>query len=140
MCFLKLIKRSLKDFEENDVNGLKVDIKDFKIKTSNVTLDDEIATDIDVSIMNNDYRNNLKIENEKLWDELHEKNLQIKDKDVQIHELHKLVENSQILLKEKPQDIKLLEQHFQDLDNKIMDIKERSTTKQKGLFKKIFGK
>ena len=134
---LKLIQSSLKDFEE-------VDIKDFKIKPSNGALDDEIATDIDVSIMDNDYRNHLKIENEKLWDELQEKNLQLKDKDLQIHELHKLVENSQVLLKEKPhQDVLQLEEHFQDLDNKLIEIKEKMQNKDqdhRGIFKKIFSK
>jgi hypothetical protein len=47
-------------------------------------------------------------------------------KDIQIHELHKIVENSQVLLKEKPQqDILQLEEHFQELDTKLMDIKEQ---------------
>ena len=51
---------------------------------------------------------------------------QLKEKDLQIHALHKIVENSQVLLKEKPQqDILQLEEHFQDLDTKLMDIKEQ---------------
>ena len=51
---------------------------------------------------------------------------QLNEKDLQINALHKIVENSQVLLKEKPQqDILQLEEHFQDLDTKLMDIKEQ---------------
>jgi hypothetical protein len=68
---------------------------------------------------------------------------QLKEKDNQIHELHRLVENGQVLLKDKPQDIKLLEEHFQDLDNKFMDIRQDMQERkepQKGFFKRIFKK
>jgi len=68
---------------------------------------------------------------------------QLKEKDNQIHELHRLVENGQVLLKDKPQDIKLLEEHFQDLDNKFMDIRQDMQERkepQKGIFKRIFKK
>ncbi|MCB2295636.1 hypothetical protein LGK95_19340 [Clostridium algoriphilum] len=87
-------------------------------------MDDEIVSDTESLSMNQDIFNLLK-------SQLEEKDLQLKDKDLQIHELHKLVENSQILLKEKPQDIKLLEQHTQDLDDKIMNIKGRNIPQQK---------
>ena len=101
------------------------DLKDFKKEDTTSTLDDEIASDTDILNMNQDIFNLLK-------SQLEEKDLQLKDNGLQIHELHKLMENSQILLKEKPQDIKLLEEHFQDLDYKIMNIKERSIPQQKG--------
>ena len=56
---------------------------------------------------------------------------QLKEKDLQIQALHKIVENSQVLLKEKPQQgILQLEEHFQDLDIKLMDIKEQMIQKQ----------
>jgi len=99
-------------------------LKDFKNEDTTITLDDEIASDTESLSINQDIFNLLK-------SQLEEKNLQLNDKDLQIHELHKLVENSQILLKEKPQDIKLLEQHTQDLDYKIMNIKERNIPQQK---------
>jgi len=74
--------------------------------------------------------------------ELLKKELDIKNN--QIESLHKLIENNQILLKEKPQqDIRLLEEHFQDLDTKLMDIKEQMNVKdqpQEGFFKRIFKK
>jgi hypothetical protein len=97
---------NLKDFKE--------DIKGLNIKETNSTLDDEIASNTEILSMNQDIFNLLK------------------SQDLQIHELQKLAENSQILLKEKPQDIKLLEQQFQNLDYKIMNIKERSIPQQKG--------
>jgi hypothetical protein len=41
-----------------------------------------------------------------------------------LNQAHKLIENNQVLLKEKPkQELLLFEEHFQDLDNKLMDIK-----------------
>lgn len=66
----------------------------------------------------NDYINYLKNENEKLW-------IQIDEKDKQIQALHKLVENSQVLLKDTrmPEPL-LLEEHFQELNKKIENIKE----------------
>ena len=121
------------EFKEDDINEFKEDIKGLNIKETTSTLDDEISSDTDISNMNQDIYNLLK-------SQLEEKDLQLKGMDLRIHELHELVENSQILLKEKPQDIKLLEQHFQDLDDKIMNIKERNIPQQKGLFKKWFKK
>ena len=124
-----LIKESLKA-NIDDLKDFKEDIKDLNIKETNSTLNNEIASDTEILSMNQDIFKLLK-------SQLEEKDLQLKDKDLQIHELHKLVENSQILLKEKPQDIKLLEQHFQDLDYKIMNIKERSIPQQKHSWHKL---
>ena len=53
---------------------------------------------------------------------------QLKEKDKQIAELHKLIENSQILLKEeqKKSDKQLyLEEHFEEVDNKLQDLREK---------------
>lgn len=53
---------------------------------------------------------------------------QLKEKDKQISELHKLIENSQILLKEeqKKTDQQLyLAEHFEKVDNKLQDIREK---------------
>ena len=70
---------------------------------------------------------------------------QLKEKDKQISELHKLIENSQILLKEeqKKKDQQLyLAEHFEEVDNKLQDLREKMEQKRnekKGLFK-IFSK
>lgn len=70
---------------------------------------------------------------------------QLKEKDKQIAELHKLIENSQILLKEeqKKTDQQLyLSEHFEEVDNKLQDLREKMEQKRndkKSLFK-IFSK
>ena len=55
--------------------------------------------------------------------------------------LHK---NTQILFKQQqPQQILQLEAHFEELDNKLIEIKDKMQKKDqdhKGLFKKIFKK
>ena len=68
---------------------------------------------------------------------------QLCEKDMQINKLHVIVENSQVLLKAKPQhDVLQLEEHFQDLDNKFIEIKDKMQNKDQnhGLFKRIFKK
>lgn len=70
---------------------------------------------------------------------------QLKEKDKQIAELHKLIENSQILLKEeqKKSDQQLyLSEHFEEVDNKLQDLREKMEERRnekKGFFK-IFSK
>lgn len=80
-----------------------------------------------------------------LTEQLKEKDIQLKEKDKQIAELHKLIENSQILLKEeqKKKDQQLyLEEHFEEVDNKLQDLREKMEQKRndKKSFFKIFGK
>ncbi|WP_066679233.1 hypothetical protein [Clostridium septicum] len=83
-----------------------------------------------------------------LTEQLKEKDIQLKEKDKQIAELHKLIENSQILLKEeqKKNDNQIyLEDHFEEVDNKLQDLREkmeqkRSDKKYKKGFFKIFSK
>ena len=84
-----------------------------------------------------DYVNYLKAENERLWAELQEKNNQINN-------LSRLVENGQVLLKDKPQqDVGLLQERCDQTDEKITQAKERMQDKQtekKGVWNKLFGK
>jgi hypothetical protein len=118
---LNLIRSSL--------NTSTDDLKGSKNKRQDSTLNEEATTREDDSTFNNDIFNLLKE--------------QIKEKDLQIRELHKLIENNQVLLKDKPQEIKLLEEHFQDIDSKMMEIKQDMQERkepQKGLFKRIFRK
>lgn len=66
---------------------------------------------------------------------------QLEEKDTTIRELLTLNKNSQILLKqEQDKDIKLLEQHFKEVDLKLMDLKENLQVKTKNKFslKNIF--
>ena len=70
---------------------------------------------------------------------------QLKEKDKQIQELHRLIENSQILLKEEQKKKKqqlYLAEHFEEVDNKLQDLREKmeqKRNKKKGLFE-IFSK
>ena len=70
---------------------------------------------------------------------------QLKEKDKQIAELHKLIENSQILLKEeqkKSEHQLYLAEHFEEVDNKLQDLREKMDQKrnEKKSFFKIFSK
>ena len=70
---------------------------------------------------------------------------QLDEKDKQISELHKLIENSQILLKEeqkKSEQQLYLAEHFEEVDNKLQDLKEKMEQKrnEKIKFFKIFSK
>ena len=87
---------------------------------------------------NKDYLTLLKSENEFLKEQLEEK-------DKQISELHKLIENSQILLKEeqkKSEQQLYLAEHFEEVDNKLQDLKEKMEQKRNEKIKifKIFSK
>lgn len=78
-----------------------------------------------------DYVETLKQDKENLWQQLQEKDKQISELLLRIETMGKLVENSQVLLKEKEeQDPLLLEEHFQELDKKIEDMKEKLEYRQ----------
>lgn len=68
---------------------------------------------------------------------------QLEEKDKQIKELHKLIENNQILLK-KEQENKInileLEDHFKEVDNKLSLIRDKINQRKekKTFFKKLF--
>lgn len=70
---------------------------------------------------------------------------QLKEKDKQIAELHKLIENSQILLKEEQKKLDkqlYLEEHFEEVDNKLQDIREKMEQRknEKKNFLRFFSK
>jgi len=72
---------------------------------------------------------------------------QLEEKDRQLESKDKLLENMQILVKveqsKQQNDIPLLEAHFEELDNKLIEIKDKMQKKEKdhkGIFKKIFSK
>lgn len=119
-------------------DSLNADINDFKgfndINIDN-TINDYIEPLEGVLNIKDDFINYLKEENERLWNELEEKNNQI-------NTLNKLIENSQILLKDKEnkQDLLQLEEHFIELDNKLSDLREnlKTTKKENNIFKRLF--
>lgn len=128
--------------------GFKLIQSDLNYYKANNTVNEEVATE-------SDFINTLKENINYLKDQAKQKDLQfnnqLKEKDRQLEnyserlkQAHKLIENNQILLKEKPkQEILLLEEHFQDLDNKFMDIRQDMLERkepQKGFLKRIFKK
>ena len=116
-------------------DSLKVDDDEIAISIENKELE---KFKVELKELNKDYLNSLKFENELLKKQLDEK-------DKQIAELHKLIENSQILLKEEQKKKKqqlYLAEHFEEVDNKLQDLREKmeqNRNKKKGLFE-IFSK
>lgn len=105
----------------------------------------KVQSEVENDKIENDVKSEISIDEEGLLNlnkELIENLLnQLKEKDKQISELHKLIENSQILLKEeqKKTDQQLyLSEHFEEVDNKLQDLREKMEQKRnekKGLFK-----
>ena len=76
-----------------------------------------------------------------LLKQLDEKDKQIQDLHKQIEELINLNKNNQVLLKQqqdKEINQKLLEDHFQEVDEKLMDLRERMDEKKKSKKKFVF--
>lgn len=128
---LKIIVGDLKEYKE-PINYLKEEAYD-SVKENKEDLS-----------FKTDYINTLK-------DQLKIKDTQILEKDLQIHEINNrlsqeqdLHKNTQILFKQQqPQQILQLEAHFEELDNKLIEIKDKMQKKEKdhkGIFKKIFSK
>ncbi|MCB2357153.1 hypothetical protein [Clostridium estertheticum] len=115
--------------------SVKCDVKEEC--TTNIT-NDEIATD------KADFISSLKSEIDFLRSELQEKNIQINNLSMGLSSEQELHKNTQILFKQQqPQQILQLEAHFEELDNKLIEIKDKMKDKQKdhkGIFKKIFSK
>lgn len=133
---LKLIQSGINDF----VNECKevepepqetAENKDFEPENKEV---ENVETD-------SKYLKHLENEVERLWAELQERNKQIE-------KLSQLVENGQVLLRERPQqDIQLLQEHCQQTDEKILQVREKMQTKNaehetehKSFWSKLFDK
>lgn len=110
------------------------------LKVQNEVKNKEIENDVNAEIsIDEDGLLNL---NKELIDNLLE---QLKEKDKQISELHRLIENNQILLKEeqkKSEQQLYLAEHFEEVDNKLQDLKEKMEQKRNEKIKlfKIFSK
>lgn len=130
----KYITEELLSLIKQELN-LKECLKDnLKVENDKEVINQEIVTDRDDLInLNQDLINFLK-------QQLEEKDIQLREKDKQIEELINLNKNNQILLKQqqdKEINQKLLEDHFQEVDEKLMDLRERMDEKKKS--KKKFG-
>lgn len=130
-----IIKKQGKSMVDDDLFNL---IKEsLKVKTE--VENEEIENDVNQELAMDEY--SLFNLNKELISNLLD---QLKEKDKQIAELHKLIENSQILLKEeqKKKETQLyLQEHFEEVDQKLQDIREKMNNKKeenKSFFKKIF--
>lgn len=104
-------------------------------------VDDEISTEEDIP--DNEYVglyiSELKGELKSLKEQMQTKDIQISEANERLKQAHKLIENNQILLKDKPkQDIFLLEEHFQDLDTKLEEVKNKMADRKEQQNKKSF--
>ena len=132
----KLVKKQGKSMIDDSLFNLIQE----GLKVQNEVENKEIENDVNAETsIDEDGLLNL---NKELIDNLLE---QLKEKDKQISELHRLIENSQILLKEekkKSEQQLYLAEHFEEVDNKLQDLKEKMEQKRnyrKSLFK-IFSK
>jgi hypothetical protein len=133
-------------------------------KVNDIENDDPVTAEIDDTlIVNNDlkevaadkdYIEYLKKDITYLKDQLKENDFKVNDqliaKDQQINNLNErlkqsleLNKNSQILQLRQPQDIKQLEEHFNDLDDKLEEVKNKMSDRKeqqehKSFFSKIF--
>lgn len=140
-------KRGKTYIDENLLNLIKDDLMlnvNYKEKSQ---MNNETATDT-IELDSLKYNSTLI---DALLNQLKVKDLQIQEKDLHIRELDSIVnqeqelnKNNQILLKNKPQqDIFLLKEHFQELDQKLEEVKNKMSDRKeqnekKSLFSKIF--
>lgn len=86
-----------------------------------------------------DYLNSLKEENKKLWIQIQEKDKQIQELQNIISQNNRLVENSQILLKNtQEKEPLLLEEHFKEFGNKLEKIKDNMSQRTEDEKQKSF--
>ena len=135
---IALIKEGL-NLKDKDLNTLNNTEKSKEDEVA-ITIEnkDFEAFKVELKELNKEYLNSLKSENESLKKQLDEK-------DKQIAELHKLIENSQILLKEeqkKSESQLYLTEHFEEVDNKLQDLREKMEERKnnKKNFFNIFSK
>ena len=132
----KLVKKQGKSMIDDSLFNLIQE----GLKVQNEVENKEIENDVNAETsIDEDGLLNL---NKELIDNLLE---QLKEKDKQISELHRLIENNQILLKEeqkKSEQQLYLAEHFEEVDNKLQDLREKMEQKRNEKIKlfKIFSK
>lgn len=148
------IYKKIKKIKELEPFIIKKDDKTYiledglKLIKEHLTVNNKVNYDVESEVAIEGISMDLTINKELinlLTEQLKEKDIQLKEKDNQIAELHKLIENSQILLKEeqKKSDKQLyLEEHFEEVDNKLQDLREKMEQRKSNnkSFFKIFSK
>jgi len=130
----RIVKKQGKSMVDDGLFNLIQESLKFQNEVENKEIENDVNAEISI-----DEEGLFKLNKELIENLLN----QLKEKDKQIAELHKLIENSQILLKEeqKKSDKQLyLEEHFEEVDNKLQDLREKMEQRKsenKGFFKKF---
>ena len=114
-----VIKGEVSSKKTNNIQDIKVSINGSVVEDI-----DEVA---DTNELNKDLIN-------AVVNQIKEKDLQLKEKDNQIKALQKLIENSQMLVKQETEkELKKIsiENHFEEFDKKLSDIKDKLEQRRK---------
>lgn len=130
-----VLKQGKKYITEDLFNLIKEELKvksEVKNKENEKCVNQEVAMDKELSFNLNDSLNTELIN--ILKEQLREKDIQLREKDKQIQELINLNKNNQVLLKQQ-QDKEInqlkLEDHFKEVDEKLLDLKNKMDKKRK---------
>lgn len=133
----KIVKKNGKSMIDEDLFNLIKDSLKSRNQVGNEVENKKIYSDENQEIAMD--REDLFNFNKQLIDSLLE---QLKEKDKQIEELHKLIENNQVLLKKEQESKQLqLEEHFKEVDIKLVDLRTKidsNKEKNKSFFKNWF--
>lgn len=114
---------------EYSINGFTSVELEQEEDVENKPFHDDLKEDETPIMIEKDFINYLKLENERLWE--------------QVEKLSRLVENGQVLLKDKPRDdTRLLEGRCHEVEGKLTEVKERMTERKESgqnLFSRLFG-
>lgn len=134
-----------KSISDELFNLIKKDLKVKDIDRDGFTKDNNSSrSNTDISMGNTDLISINKDLTDTLIEQLKQKDKQIDELHNRIAELNKLIENSQILLKDEQQrntNQLLLEEHLDNLNDKINDVREKmdqrkEENEKKGFFKR----
>lgn len=143
-----VMKLGIAMLDDETITLIETDIKSKRNykpnKNTEPPEDTEETEKLDDTILSEEYLRLNKDYIEQLKEQIREKDVQLANFDLRMKAEQELNKNNQILLKDKPtQNILLLEEHFQDLDTKLEEVKENMIQRkeqQKGFFSKIFKK
>ena len=132
-------KQNVTYIDEEGLNLIKDNLQGLSNEEEHNASDDYIAIDSEDSSLNKDMFNLLKTQ-------LMEKDKQLSEANERLKQAHKLIENNQVLLKDKPkQEMLQLESHFEDLDIKLEAVKNnmierKEQQRKKGFLNNLFKK
>src|SRR5659263_417302 len=121
---LKLIQDNMKPFNKHNNSETMT-------QQEEATTKDDTMPDEDIVKLNQILINTLVEQLKEKDNQIHEKDSQLENYSERLKQALELNRNSQVLLKDKPhQDILLLEEHFQDLDNKLEEVKNKMSDRK----------